>query len=89
MLDVPVVTVRYEDLTTDPRAALEPVLAAGGLDWDEGMLEFHASAPYLATASYRDLRKPVYRTSVGRSAEYAEHLAPLRRVLDALGPLPE
>ncbi len=88
-LDVPVITVRYEELTADPRAALEPVLVAGGLDWDDRMLDFHSGAPYLATASYRDLRKPLYRTSVGRSGDYAGHLGPLRHVLDALGPLPQ
>ncbi len=88
-LDVPVITMRYEDLTAAPRTALEPVLAAGGLAWDESILRFHERDDYLATASYRDVRRPVYRSSVGRSQDYAAHLAPMQRLLAALGPLPE
>ena len=89
VLDVPVVTVRYEDLTADPRAALEPVLAAGELAWDDHMLVTRSEEPYMATASYQEVRRPLYRTSVGRAQNYAAHLEPLRRILTALGPLPE
>ena len=88
VLEVPVVTVRYEELTADPRAALEPVLMAGNLAWDDRILGFDRDDSYMATASYRDIRRPLYRTSVGRARNYAAHLQPLRRVLEALGPLP-
>jgi len=33
-------TVRYEDLAADPRAALQRVLAALGLPWDESLLRY-------------------------------------------------
>ena len=89
VLDVPIITVRYEDLTADPRAALEPVLAAGDLAWDDRLLESVGDEPYMATASYREIRRPLYRTSVGRAQSYAANLEPLRRVLAALGPLPQ
>jgi tetratricopeptide (TPR) repeat protein len=88
-LEVPVVTVRYEDLTADPRAALTPVLEALQLPWDDAMARFHRSERYLATASYDQVRQPLYRTAVGRSAPYRQHLAPLARLLETLGPLPE
>jgi len=53
------------------------------------MLEFHRRADYVATASYRDVHRPLYREAVGRAHPYAAQLAPLRRLLDAFGPLPE
>jgi len=34
------IPVRYEDLTADPRAALQSVLAALGLPWNESMLRY-------------------------------------------------
>jgi len=89
VLDVPIVTVRYEELTDDPEAALTPVLAAVGRRWDPAMLRFHRSDRYVATASYDQVRRPLSRKGVGRAAPYRAHLAPLVAVLDAFGPLPE
>jgi hypothetical protein len=89
VLDVPVITVRYEELTADPCAALTPVLEALGLVWTDAMTGFHEQQDYLATASYRQVRRPLYRTSVGRAGAYASHLEPLRRLLEAFGPEPE
>lgn len=87
-LEVPIITVAYEDLTADPEAALAPVLAAVGLDWDPAMAGFHRSGRYTATASYQQVRQPLYRHAVGRAAPYRAHLEPLQKVLAALGPLP-
>jgi predicted MarR family transcription regulator len=64
------------------------VLAAARLAWDETLLAFHQDQDYLATASYRDVRRPLYRSSVGRARAYARHLEPFSRLLAALGPLP-
>ena len=89
VLELPVITLRYEELTADPRRALAPLLTAAGLDWDERILDFHRDGAYVATASYRDLRRPLYRDAVGRAGRFATQLAPLRRLLAALGPLPE
>lgn len=89
VLEVPIVTVRYEELTRDPRGALVPVLATLGLDWHAGMLEFHRRPEYVATASYQDIHRPLYQDAVGRAGLYASHLAPLRNLLAAFGPLPD
>ncbi|HOX26241.1 MAG TPA: sulfotransferase [Candidatus Krumholzibacteria bacterium] len=89
VLEVPIVTVRYEELTRDPAAALRPVLTALGEAWHDEMLSFHGRPHYTATASYREVRRPLHGGAVGRAARYAVHLEPLRRLLAAFGPLPD
>jgi tetratricopeptide (TPR) repeat protein len=85
VLPVPIVTVRYEELTGDPAAALGPVLAAVGETWDDSMDGFHQSGRYTATASYDQVRQPLYRHAVGRSGPYRPYLEPLAKVLEVLG----
>ena len=52
-----------------------------GLDWEAAMLRFHESDRAVNTASYAQVRRPIYRSSVGRADAYAAHLGPLRAAL--------
>jgi tetratricopeptide (TPR) repeat protein len=60
------VTVRYEDLVTGPRAAIERLLAALGEPWDDRCLAFHELRNTVQTASVWQVRQPFYSGSVGR-----------------------
>jgi tetratricopeptide (TPR) repeat protein len=70
------VELRYEALVADPRAALEPVLAAIGLDWEDGMVRAHETVARRAiiTPSFVDVARPVYGAAVGRWRRYARQL---------------
>lgn len=76
--------VRYEDLVANPQAALRPLLAYLGVDWDARVLEGASSAAEQAEG-------PVFASSIGRwRAELStEELALLDRhigpLLDDLG----
>ena len=52
-----------------------------GLDWEESCLKFHKSKRAINTASYQQVRKPIYTRSAGRWKNYEKHLGPL---IDAL-----
>jgi len=53
--------------------------------WDEQCLNYHANRRPILSASYNDVRKPIYRRSVGRWWNYQAQLEPLRAVLEASG----
>ena len=76
--------VEYEDVVDDVEAQARRMLAHCGLDWDPDCLAFHESRRPVRTASAREVRRPIYKTSVGRWRPDPLLLQPL---MDALGDL--
>jgi len=52
-----------------------------GLDWDESCLDFHNTRRFVATASYDQVRRPLYRKSVARWKHYEPWIGPLIEAL--------
>lgn len=77
-----VLDVRYEQLVDDVESETRRLLSHCGLDWDDACLSFYSNERHVRTASYAQVRQPVYRNSVGRWRRYESHLGPL---LAALG----
>jgi tetratricopeptide (TPR) repeat protein len=74
--------VRYEDLIADREAQSRRIVDHCGLEWDPRCLEFHRSDRSVRTASFTQVRRPLYATSVGRWRAYQARLAPLMAALD-------
>ncbi len=74
----------YAALVRDPETTVRNLLRYCGLEWEAGCLEFHTHPRAVFTASVRQVRQPLYDSSIGRWRAYADHLAPL---FAALGPL--
>jgi tetratricopeptide (TPR) repeat protein len=74
--------VVYEEVVTDQETATRAMVDFLGLDWDPACLEFHRLDRVVATASHAQVRKPLYRSSIGRFRNYESHLGPLREALD-------
>ncbi|MEM8645269.1 MAG: sulfotransferase [Pseudomonadota bacterium] len=70
-------SVDYERLTAEPEEIIRGVLAFCGLEWDPACLDFHTAARPVKTASTAQVRRPLYRSSVGRWQPYRTHLTPL------------
>jgi len=77
-----ILTVDYDALVADPRPVIERVLEFCGLDWEEGVLDFHKAGGAVRTASVWQIRQPLYRTSSGRWRNYEAHLGRLKAALD-------
>ena len=73
--------LRYEELVEDLEGQAQRLMAHLGLPWDEACLRFHESARAVRTASLAQVRRPIYRDSVGRWKNYEKELAPLREAL--------
>ena len=81
VLPIEIYESQYEALTTDPSTNVRKMLQFCGLDWDDRCLEFHKTKRDTKTASYDQVREPMYTKSVARWQRYEKHLGPL---LDAL-----
>lgn len=76
----------YDAFVRAPRETLEPLLQWLGLSWHEDCLAFHARREHsVRTASYWQVRRPLYGEASGRWRHYAEYLQPLLTALDRAG----
>jgi len=76
-----IVDIGYEDLVADQEGVSRRIVEHCGLDWDDSCLAFHRHERAVLTASYWQVRQPLYSTSVGRWRRYEKHLEPLRAAL--------
>lgn len=77
-----VIDVQYEDLVSDIEHEVRRIVAHCGLDWDDKCLDFHRLERTIRTASFAQVRQPLYRDSVGRARRYEAYLRPLLDVLE-------
>lgn len=67
----------YDAFVAAPEATLRPLLAAIGLPWQHRCLAFHQLDNTVKTASYWQVRKPLYGEASGRWRRYQHALGPL------------
>ncbi len=77
-----ILEVQYEETIDNFEAQARRIVAYCGLDWDDRCLAFYETQRPVRTASVRQVRQPIYRSSVGRWLPYRHLLGPL---LDELG----
>jgi tetratricopeptide (TPR) repeat protein len=76
-LPLPLLEMRYEDLVADLEGQSRRLIAFLDLPWDPGCLDFHRTDRAIMSASYWQVRQPIYSTSVGKWRHYRRHLTPL------------
>lgn len=81
-LDIPMLEVHYENLVNDPETWSRKLIEYCDLDWQEQCLHFYENGSMTRTASYDQVRQPVYKDSIGRWKNYAHNLRSLTDVLD-------
>jgi tetratricopeptide (TPR) repeat protein len=74
--------VQYEQLVDDLEGQARRLIAHCGLEWDDACLSFHQTKRAVHTASVTQVRRPIYKSSVGRWRPEAALLQPL---LEGLG----
>lgn len=81
VLPMPIFELRYEELTSDQHVVSRRLIEFCGLPWDERCLRFNETERPVRTASVLEVRKPMYRSSVGRWKRYETQLQPLLAAL--------
>jgi tetratricopeptide (TPR) repeat protein len=77
-------TLVYEELVTDPEAALRPAVEFLGLEWSGELLDHRATAKsrgVIGTPSYDQVVQPLSRAPSGRWRRYEKQLRPVLPVL--------
>ncbi|MHC4208547.1 MAG: tetratricopeptide repeat-containing sulfotransferase family protein [Planctomycetota bacterium] len=81
VLKIPMLEVRYEALVADQEGMTRRLLDFCGLAFDEKCLRFYEGDRVVLTASYDQVNRPVYSSSVGRYRNFEPHLGPLKTAL--------
>jgi len=80
--------IQYEDMIQHQETHTRALLEFCNLEWDPACLDFHESERSVKTASFSQVRKPIYSSSMQRWRRYESHLGPLvealERPLDAI-----
>jgi tetratricopeptide (TPR) repeat protein len=74
--------LEYERLVRYPEHTMRELVAFCGLDWSDACLRFHENPRRMPSASYDQVRRPIYTDAIDHWRRYEGHLGPLR---DALG----
>jgi tetratricopeptide (TPR) repeat protein len=77
VLAMPSFEVQYEELTAEPEPIIRRLVEFCGLDWNERCLRFHETQRPVRTASMLQVRRPIYRSAIGRWKHYEQQLQPL------------
>ncbi len=80
-LEIPILTVQYEELVADQERISRQIIDFIGLPWDEQCLAFYKERRQVRTMSMHQVDKPIYTSSVGRAERFGDLLDPLRKAL--------
>jgi tetratricopeptide (TPR) repeat protein len=84
VLPMPIYHLNYEKFTSDFEGESRRLIDFIGLPWDDACLKFYEAESTVRTFSQRQVRNPVYQSSVERWRRYETNLQPL---ISALGDL--
>lgn len=77
----PIMEVSYEHLVANLETESRRLVDFLGVEWDPACLDFHKTERPVATASFWQVRQPLYSSSVGRWRRFEAHLEPMLRIL--------
>jgi len=81
VLSIPMYEIQYEELVADQEMKSRELVEFCGLEWDERCLNFHETKRYVGTASYDQVRQPMYKKSAGRWKNYENRIDVLKKSL--------
>lgn len=81
VLPNPMLEVSYEALVDNQEEVSRQLLDHVGLPWNEACLAFHETKRSVRTSSLKQVRQPIYRSSLESWRNYEKHLGPLRDAL--------
>ncbi|MGO8689326.1 MAG: tetratricopeptide repeat-containing sulfotransferase family protein [Thermoguttaceae bacterium] len=77
VLPAPILDVDYEETVEDTAGVARRIVAWCGLPWEPGCLRFYETQRPVRTASAAQVRRPIYKSSLGRWKNYEQPLGEL------------
>jgi tetratricopeptide (TPR) repeat protein len=81
VLPLRMTAMSYDALLGDPEGESRRLIGFLGLEWEAGCLNFHQTDRPVRTASWSQVRQPLYQRSAGRWVHYGNHLGKLIKAL--------
>lgn len=81
VLPLQILDVEYEELINNTEKVCRAMIDFCGVEWNDKVLNFHSSDRVINTASYTQVRRPIYKSSIGRWKNYEGHLDQLKSAL--------
>ena len=81
VLDLPILTVQYEELVADQERITRQIIDFLGLPWDDRCMRYWEAERTVMTLSFDQVNKPIYDSSIGRWKNYEKHVGPLKKAL--------
>jgi tetratricopeptide (TPR) repeat protein len=76
-----ILALAYESLIENQASESRRLIDFCGLEWEDNCLEFHKTKRTVKTASFMQIRQPIYKSSKGRWQNYRNHIGPLAQIL--------
>lgn len=74
--------LQYEALVENPELETRKLIEYCGLPWEDACLEHHKATTHTHTASFEQVRQPIYKTSQQKWKPYEQHIKPLFDALE-------
>lgn len=81
MLPDNIFNLNYEELVNNQEETSKALVDFCGLKWDESCLDFNKTQRSVRTASFLQVRQPIYKSALGRHKNYTKHLDILNAAL--------
>ena len=75
--NLPMLEVTYEELVCKQEVIMNRLLSFLDLSWEDSCIKFDESEQVTRTASYDQVREPIYSRSIGRWRHYEKHIGEL------------
>jgi hypothetical protein len=80
-LDLPMLTVQYEELVADQERITRQIIDFLGLPWGDRCLRYWETKRTVMTLSFDQVDKPIFSSSIDRWKNYEKYLGPLKSAL--------
>ncbi|PCI66280.1 MAG: hypothetical protein COB38_10365 [Gammaproteobacteria bacterium] len=70
-----IINMSYENLVNDPQKKITQILERCGLDWQDACSNHHLQTNKITTLSDKQIRKPIYKSSINNWKNYREFLS--------------
>lgn len=77
-----IMTVDYEHLVAEQEQQSRKLIDFINLDWQDACLNFHETRRVVKTASFMQVRQPIYKSSIGRWKNYRQQLSGVAKILN-------
>lgn len=77
--------VQYEELVSNPEPNIKRLLAFCDLDAENVCFNSHDNKAAVSTASFQQVRQPIYTSAIGGAKAYERHLVPWAKKLHETG----